>query len=265
MKGFWKTSCEPNTCPSAGSGVLGLCPWLVLRGPGNPCSECSVVSDSLWLQWTVARQAPLSIGFPRQESWSGLPFTRPWDLSNPGIEIMSPALAGGFFATWEALGFLAVICRRTNICVFHLWAKQGFAFTSCLKGFRTPKRLSSTFWDSGGWLHWNRDTGGKRGPSSSHRWFRIKSLDQLQVPRRWWWCSVFKYLMSFLTSPLERGFLASGYMVSFKKKIFFFNFLAIPHGMWDLSSMTRDGTSIPWSGSVKSLLLDQQGSPQHQV
>ena len=36
--------------------------------------------------WTVARQAPLSMGFPRIEYWSGLPFPSPGDLSDPGIE-----------------------------------------------------------------------------------------------------------------------------------------------------------------------------------
>ena len=59
--------------------------------------------------WTVVHQAPLSVGFPRQEYWSGLPFPSPGNLPIPGIEPMalaSPALAGGFFttgATWEAL------------------------------------------------------------------------------------------------------------------------------------------------------------------
>ena len=47
--------------------------------------------------WTVARQAPLSTGFPRQEYWSGLPFPPPGDLPDSGIEPASPALAGGFF------------------------------------------------------------------------------------------------------------------------------------------------------------------------
>ena len=42
--------------------------------------------------WTVAHQAPLSIGFSRQEYWSGLPFLSPGDLPNPGIEPRSPAL-----------------------------------------------------------------------------------------------------------------------------------------------------------------------------
>ena len=52
--------------------------------------------------WTVARQAPLSLGFLRQEYWSGLPCPPPGDLPKPGTEpasLMSPALAGGFFTT----------------------------------------------------------------------------------------------------------------------------------------------------------------------
>ena len=50
--------------------------------------------------WTVTCQAPLSMGFPRQEHWSGLPFPSPGDLPDPGIAPTSLALAG---ATWEAL------------------------------------------------------------------------------------------------------------------------------------------------------------------
>ena len=42
--------------------------------------------------WTVARQAPLSVGFSRQEYWSGLPFPSPGDLPDPGIKPRSPAL-----------------------------------------------------------------------------------------------------------------------------------------------------------------------------
>ena len=52
--------------------------------------------------WTVARKAPLSLGFPRQEYCSGLPFPSPRDLPNPGTESAfsaSPALAGKFFTT----------------------------------------------------------------------------------------------------------------------------------------------------------------------
>ena len=54
----------------------------------------SVVSNSAAPQ-TVARQAPLSMGFPRQEYWSGLPFPSPGDLSDPGVE----PVAGSFFTT----------------------------------------------------------------------------------------------------------------------------------------------------------------------
>ena len=57
------------------------------------------MSDSFVTPWTVAPQAPLSMGFPRQEYWSGLPFPSPGDLPNPGTEPVSPALAGGFFTT----------------------------------------------------------------------------------------------------------------------------------------------------------------------
>ena len=49
------------------------------------------MSDSV-LPWTVARQAPLCMGFSRQEYWSGLPFLPPGDLPEPGIEPGSPAL-----------------------------------------------------------------------------------------------------------------------------------------------------------------------------
>jgi len=49
--------------------------------------------------WTIAHQAPLSMGFSRQEYWSGLPFPSAGDLPGPGIEPASPALAGGFLTT----------------------------------------------------------------------------------------------------------------------------------------------------------------------
>ena len=51
----------------------------------------SVVSDSA-TPWTAAHQAPLSVGFSRQEYWSGVPLPSPGDLPDPGIELRSPAL-----------------------------------------------------------------------------------------------------------------------------------------------------------------------------
>ena len=50
------------------------------------------MSDSFVTSWTVALQAPLSMGFPRQEYCSGLPFPTPGDLPDRGIEVVSPAL-----------------------------------------------------------------------------------------------------------------------------------------------------------------------------
>ena len=71
--------------------------------------------------WTVAHQFPLSVGFPRQEYWSGLPCPPPGDLPNPGIELaslMSPPLTDRFFttsATWVAqTQLLHVLTVRTG-------------------------------------------------------------------------------------------------------------------------------------------------------
>ena len=57
------------------------------------------MADSFEIPWTVAHQAPLSMEFPKQEYWSGLPFPSPGNLPSPGIKPMSPAFPGGFFTT----------------------------------------------------------------------------------------------------------------------------------------------------------------------
>ena len=70
----------------------------------SPHSEVKVKSLSrirlFATPWTVACQALLSMGFPRQKYWSGLPVPSPGDLPDPGIEPESPALVGGFFTIW---------------------------------------------------------------------------------------------------------------------------------------------------------------------
>ena len=63
--------------------------------------------------WTVAGLAPLSMGFSRQEYWSGLPFPSPGDLPNPGIEPWSPA--------WQA--YLDKIKLKINEIS---WSQDGF-------------------------------------------------------------------------------------------------------------------------------------------
>ena len=66
---------------------------------------CIVAQSCLTLcdPMTVACQAPLSMGFSRQEYWSGLPCPPPRDLPNPGMEPLPPCIAGGFFPA-EPLG-----------------------------------------------------------------------------------------------------------------------------------------------------------------
>ena len=70
----------------------------------------------VWLfetPWTITHQAHPSMGFSRQEYWSGLPCPPPGDLPKPGIEplsLMSPALTGRFFTTSSTLGFSVLHC-----------------------------------------------------------------------------------------------------------------------------------------------------------
>ena len=82
---------------------------------------------------TVAIQAPLSMGFSKQEYWSGLPCPPPGDLPNPRIKpttLSSPALVASFFtisATWETFSLEALIVLSTEMAhldVIHLTARE---------------------------------------------------------------------------------------------------------------------------------------------
>ena len=106
--------------PGFSCGLQNLCcsmwdqvPWpgIQSRSPALGAQSLSKSLSCVWLfstLWTVARQAPLSMGFSRQEYWSGLPCPTPGNLPNPGIKptsLISPALVGRFFitsTTWEA-------------------------------------------------------------------------------------------------------------------------------------------------------------------
>ena len=82
---------------------LGL---LYTLGVGLVTQSCPTLASP----WTVARQAPLSMGFSRQESWNGLPFPMQGDLPDPGNEPESLASScigqqiPYHCATWEATG-----------------------------------------------------------------------------------------------------------------------------------------------------------------
>ena len=146
--------------------------------------SCSVVADSFAPPWTVACQAPLSMEFSRQEYWSGLPFSPPGDLPDPGTEpmsLMSPTLAGGFFttgATWGPFQY----SRSSQWCkpchfICSLWVSASWLFPLWV---RTPTahcwpvlqdyplgtllfvcRDSNHFWapDTHGFIPWDATNG----------------------------------------------------------------------------------------------------------
>ena len=66
-----------------------------MESESEAAQSCLTLCDP----WTVAYQVSLSLGFSRQEYWSGLAFPSPGDLPHPGIEPGSPGLAGVFFPT----------------------------------------------------------------------------------------------------------------------------------------------------------------------
>ena len=101
--------------------VVSSAPWTCV-----PHTRVCVLSPFSPVQlyatlWTGARQAPLFMGFSRQECWSGLPCCLPETLPGSGIEpesLMSSASAGGFFTTWEApLGKPLCTCTTLLIIV----------------------------------------------------------------------------------------------------------------------------------------------------
>ena len=108
----------------------------------------------VWLfatPWTVACQAPLFMGFSRQEYWSGLSFPPPKDLPNPGTKPASPALVGGYLIT-EPPGK-----PRITYWKIHKWNSMSeicFVFTSkgrkcgdgCTKISQELITVESTLW-----------------------------------------------------------------------------------------------------------------------
>ena len=97
---FSRRSSQPRNQTCVSCVASGFFPhWAIRKAPIKDRQvtkwkwkwSCSVVSDSA-TSWSVAYQAPLSMGFSRQEFWSGLPFPSPGDLPIPGTEPRSPTL-----------------------------------------------------------------------------------------------------------------------------------------------------------------------------
>ena len=101
-------------------------------------------------QWTVAHQAALCVGFFRQEYRSGLPFPSPGDLPDPGIELVSPALADRFFNTAPpakpCIAWLRCCGQAQSRGVenrqYKGYKKQGFLNTWHLSPYRDSHNLS---------------------------------------------------------------------------------------------------------------------------
>ena len=88
------------------------------------CIYCSVTKLCLTLCNLMAHQVPLSIRFPRQEYWSGLPFPYPEDLPNQKTESLSSALVGRFlFIVGYILSLIprAVYSRFLMAIYFYIW------------------------------------------------------------------------------------------------------------------------------------------------
>ena len=104
--------------------------WAKARMRAESLQLCLTLCDP----WTVAHQAPLTMGFSRQEYWNGLLLPPPGDLPDPGIEpasLTSPALAGRFFTTsttWEA--WVKAYFFEVCVCVPRLSEFFGIVYLS---------------------------------------------------------------------------------------------------------------------------------------
>ena len=112
-----------------------------------PCAKlCSVVLDSFVIPWAVACQAPLSMGFSRQEYWSVLPLPSPGDLPSPGIKhrsLASPAMAGGLFATEPPGKPYSSVQLLSHVRLFATpWTAAHQASLSITNSLSLPKLMS---------------------------------------------------------------------------------------------------------------------------
>ena len=119
------------------------------------------MSNSFVTPWIVACQAPLSMGFPRQEYWSGLPFSSPGDFPDPEIKPTSPALAGRVFTTEPPGKPPRKHCVPTQCETLHISGSHPLSAKDIPQSVRWPKHF----------------------PNIS------KALGDM-VGRRWWWSSL---------------------------------------------------------------------------
>ena len=107
--------------------------------------------------WTVAHQAPLSMGFSRQEYWSGFPCSPPGDLPYPGVKpdsLTSPALAGRFFTTsaaretepcMDCILLQLVSCHPAYLTLF-FWAPKSLQMVTAAMKLKDIYSLEEKLW-----------------------------------------------------------------------------------------------------------------------
>ena len=144
--------------------------------------SCWVMSNSFLSPWTVALQAPLSVGFPRQEYWSGLMFSSLGDLPDPEHEPASPILADGFFIT-EPPG--KPISNNNNDWIRRVEFKTKVEYVDSDAGRNRGQEEKGTTEDEmAGWHHWlnGRESGwtpgvgdGQGGLACCNSWGRKES------------------------------------------------------------------------------------------
>ena len=105
----------------------------LFTGSFSPQSPAVYELSFFVMPWTVAYQAPLSMGFSRQEYWNGLPCPPLGGLPNPKIEpasLMSPALTSRFFTTNTTCrpSYLEQHCAILFSLIMHLWGGQKSSF-----------------------------------------------------------------------------------------------------------------------------------------
>ena len=123
-----------------------LCFGFMFLGKVLLICVCGLLSHDWFFltPWTLAHQAPLSMGFFSQEYWSGLPFPPPGDLAGPGIGPTSPALAGRFFTNCTAC-VSDIPGKRTGITHPHFYPWGG-SFCPCLG--HVGILVHSVFWQA---------------------------------------------------------------------------------------------------------------------
>ena len=99
-------------CPTSGKSVEGALDKRTVKVKVKSLSRVRLFATP----WTIAHQAPPSMGFSRQEYWSGLPFPSPGDLPNPGVKPGSPALQTDALPSEPPVKFSSVTQSCPTLC-----------------------------------------------------------------------------------------------------------------------------------------------------